>query len=297
MADIKVVLTFDDGPRPDRTDRVLATLGAPGDGLDAIKAAFFVQTHSPVGMASKRGPGLVKQTYEAGHLIGIHTGSTKDHTCHKNRVKSPADPLPSDLPKAANGLDSDMIRAKAVITKVTTAVPKYVRATFGYTNADCLKVYGARLLKHIYWDVASGDADKDSTLATINDNLRKGIIENVRKGQYNLIILFHDPHPITAAHLGEFIRTIKAAAESAKPITSPTPVRTSSTAAIASSVSTVASSADGGSKTSSQTIPLSSTATASDAGVSKNTVSRTEIEDIFDRRARPGVDLPCPPGY
>jgi peptidoglycan/xylan/chitin deacetylase (PgdA/CDA1 family) len=300
MADIKIVLTFDDGPAAGLTDKVLAALNAPGEGLDPIKAAFFVQTHSPIRMATDRGRGLVKQAFEADHVIGIHTGSTIDHACHKKRVILLPDVLPPELGKPKNGLESDMIRAKVAITKLTAATPKYVRATYGYTNADCMAVYGRTLLKHIHWDVDSGDSEKGSkTPEKINAKLEKAIVEKIRNGRRDLIILFHDVQSVTVDNLEEFIQTIRIAAENAELISSPAPVRKSSSAAIASSVSTAASSVDGGTKTSSQTIPLSSTATASDAGVSKNNViftgSRDEIEDIFDRRTGPGDNLPCPP--
>jgi peptidoglycan/xylan/chitin deacetylase (PgdA/CDA1 family) len=306
MADIKIVLTFDDGPQTEGkcTQKVLDTLDAPGDGLKPIKAAFFVQTHSPNAMGrrclagkgreSHRCPAeaLVQEEYRRGHVVGIHTGSTKDHACHKNRVKKPADPLPENLPNnlnPANGLDSDMIRAKAAIAEVTrevdphAAVPKYVRAPYGVMNPDCQTVYLSNQLKHIYWDVVSGDAVKHSTFEGVQSNLEEQIKGKIRDGEYELIILFHDPNVGTAEHLGEYIQTIKHAAESAVP-------KSSSTKKTAASLSRTKSSVDGG------TVDGGTV----DGGTKKNRViftgSRTEVEDILERRARKGDDLLCPPG-
>ena len=58
-----VALTFDDGPRPGSTERVLEILKQ-----NNIKATFFM-----VGMQVQQNPGLAKKVAEAGHAIGNHT--------------------------------------------------------------------------------------------------------------------------------------------------------------------------------------------------------------------------------
>jgi peptidoglycan-N-acetylglucosamine deacetylase len=295
MADIKIVLTFDDGPSPapGYTNGVLKTLKAPGDGLGCIKAAFFVQTHAPARMTSAVGLGLVKQAFQEGHVIGIHTGSSEDHRCHKSRVKKPADQLPPPLPQGTNGLDSDMIRAKEAIKQATGATPNYVRATFGYTNDDCMKVYGMRQLKHIYWDVNSGDADSKTNADKIKANLKSEISASIKKGQYNLIVLFHDINRITAVNLAEFISTIKSTAESAPTGRRRADAGTGTVSADAGIISADAgiTLADAGTKT--------ATAVASATSDSKNnvlfTTSRSEIENIFDLRTSKGDETSdCP---
>jgi len=64
-----VALTFDDGPTPGPTDRVLEILEAAG-----VKAAFFV-----IGVNCRRSPDLLRRIHHAGHLIGNHT---YDHSHH-----------------------------------------------------------------------------------------------------------------------------------------------------------------------------------------------------------------------
>ena len=61
-----VALTFDDGPTPGFTDRVLDTLGELG-----VRAAFFV-----VGRNARQHPALVERIHTEGHLVGNHT---QDH--------------------------------------------------------------------------------------------------------------------------------------------------------------------------------------------------------------------------
>jgi peptidoglycan-N-acetylglucosamine deacetylase len=60
-----VALTFDDGPDPEMTPRVLDVLGDHG-----ARAAFFL-----VGERARRYPDLVRQILDEGHLVGNHTYS------------------------------------------------------------------------------------------------------------------------------------------------------------------------------------------------------------------------------
>ena len=59
----KVMLTFDDGPNPPRTDQVLDTLAGRG-----VRAAFFI-----LGKWAERFPRAVERIAEAGHVIGNHS--------------------------------------------------------------------------------------------------------------------------------------------------------------------------------------------------------------------------------
>jgi len=67
----EVVLTFDDGPWPDRTQAVLKALAA-----HCTKAIFF-----PIGVHATYHPGILKTVAAAGHAIGSHTW------CHQNLAK------------------------------------------------------------------------------------------------------------------------------------------------------------------------------------------------------------------
>lgn len=58
-----VSLTFDDGPHPEHTPRLLDELEAAG-----IEATFFI-----IGERAKRHPGIVRRIAAAGHEIGNHT--------------------------------------------------------------------------------------------------------------------------------------------------------------------------------------------------------------------------------
>jgi peptidoglycan-N-acetylglucosamine deacetylase len=68
----EVVLTFDDGPWPDRTQAVLKSLAA-----HCTKAIFF-----PIGVHATYHPAILKMVAAAGHAVGSHTW------CHQNLSKT-----------------------------------------------------------------------------------------------------------------------------------------------------------------------------------------------------------------
>ncbi|MDQ2995238.1 MAG: polysaccharide deacetylase family protein [Pseudomonadota bacterium] len=65
-----VALTFDDGPSPTDTPKVLAILKKYN-----VKATFFV-----MGYAAKKHPELIKQILAEGHTLGLHSMSHPDLT-------------------------------------------------------------------------------------------------------------------------------------------------------------------------------------------------------------------------
>ena len=65
LRDREVVLTFDDGPFPGRTDKVLDTLAE-----NCVKATFFV-----VGSMARSHSGLLRRIKADGHTVGVHTHS------------------------------------------------------------------------------------------------------------------------------------------------------------------------------------------------------------------------------
>jgi peptidoglycan/xylan/chitin deacetylase (PgdA/CDA1 family) len=70
LRDHEVVLTFDDGPWPGNTPRVLKALAD-----QCTKALFF-----PIGKHSGWHPEILKEVVAAGHTVGSHTWSHKDLT-------------------------------------------------------------------------------------------------------------------------------------------------------------------------------------------------------------------------
>ena len=63
LADREVVLTFDDGPLPPYTTRILDILAA-----ECVKATYFL-----VGRMARNFPELVRRIYYEGHTVGTHS--------------------------------------------------------------------------------------------------------------------------------------------------------------------------------------------------------------------------------
>ena len=140
-------LTFDDGPIPEVTPKVLAILDRYG-----VKATFFM-----VGENIDKHPEVFRQVVETGHAIGNHTyNHLKGWYTPYNEYMANVDKFPKE-------------------TKLFR--PPYGKATFRQRRA--LHKKGYRL---IYWDILTRDYDPTRTpeqmLKQIQRNVRPGSIIN-----------------------------------------------------------------------------------------------------------------------
>jgi peptidoglycan/xylan/chitin deacetylase (PgdA/CDA1 family) len=121
-----VYLTFDDGPTPVWTPRVLDLLARY-----RARATFFV-----VGRSAATWPGLVRRAYAAGHGVGNHTWSHRRLTGLRGR-----------------SLTAEVGATSAVIGRATGARPRCLRPPYG--TVDAASVYQARALglRLTMWDV------------------------------------------------------------------------------------------------------------------------------------------------
>ena len=215
---IEVVLSFDDGPHVEtldsgrnHTQKVFETLR--NNLLQKnIKAVFFVQTHAPGRGETQIGQDIIGTLGREGHVLGIHSGSSADHASH--RIRSSALPYDAnqngllDIGDGLNGLESDLIRARERIRKLTGSVPLYVRPTYGEKSRRATAVYRRQRLKMIMWDIDSGDNTGSPSVDEVNRNIQEGIRRCVAAGKKQLVVLFHDINYQTAANLEEYIATI-----------------------------------------------------------------------------------------
>jgi peptidoglycan/xylan/chitin deacetylase (PgdA/CDA1 family) len=175
-----VALTFDDGPWPGATERVLAILERFG-----VKATFFM-----VGSQAERYPNLVKRVNRAGHSIGNHTF---DH---------PVDPLFADMTdlRTANEIDdADEVLARQGIH------PTLFRPPGGSFDAFVVQEALRRQMRVVMWSVDPQDWRAGRTAKEIV----KKVLRDVHAGS---IILLHDgggdaEHTIKA--LPDLIRGIR----------------------------------------------------------------------------------------
>jgi peptidoglycan-N-acetylglucosamine deacetylase len=103
----QVALTFDDGPDPTHTPRILDTLGAAD-----VRAAFFL-----VGRQVEGAPDIARAIASAGHDLGNHTYS------HRHFWTLPPGPSRDEVDRGAWG-----------ITDATGRAPRYFRPPWGTFN-------------------------------------------------------------------------------------------------------------------------------------------------------------------
>lgn len=164
----RVALTFDDGPHPRNTEKVLGLLAQ----YDA-KATFFM-----LGSNVEYYPDIVKSIVAAGHELGNHTWSHPDLT--------------------ALGSDSVMQEVKntnEIIEKTTGEEPTVFRPPYGATNEQ---VETAVKMTPVLWTVDPMDwksQDPNAILEIVKGNVEDGSI-----------ILLHDIHDSTVAALEPILK-------------------------------------------------------------------------------------------
>jgi len=137
----EVALTFDDGPHPVFTPRLLDLLRDLG-----VPATFFC-----VGICAAAYPELVARTVQAGHLVGNHTWSH---------------PYLPDLTR-----DEVLRQVDAtgeVLGNATGAVPALVRPPYGSRTPEVLRWFAGQDLTTVLWDVDARDWAGPGTEAIVH---------------------------------------------------------------------------------------------------------------------------------
>src|ERR1700731_3735968 len=182
LGDHEVVLTFDYGPWPPTTPRVLAALAR-----ECVRATFFL-----IGKPASEHPALVRRIAAEGHTIGHHTWTHRSLM----RIK------PSETTEEIDhGISADEMALHGVATTIPTTpffrFPGFERtpATLDLLQSRGIVVFGADL-----WANDWNEMTPAQELKLIVDRLNLA-----RKG----IILFHDPKAQTAAMLPAFLRYLR----------------------------------------------------------------------------------------
>lgn len=170
-----VAMTFDDGPHPELTPKLLDMLKARG-----IKATFYV-----VGQNVVEYPDIMKRMIAEGHEVGNHTWNH-----------------PSLTKLGAEGVRSQMDRTTDAIVKTTGVRPATMRPPYGATNASLNKRFDEQYdMKVIMWSIDPLDWKYRNA-----SRVSSQIIEKVHPGA---IILAHDIHPSTVAAMPAVFDTLK----------------------------------------------------------------------------------------
>lgn len=167
----EVILTFDDGPDPTYTNRVLDILQQYN-----IKALFFL-----IGDKAQAHPEIVHRMISEGHQIGNHTQTHPIFFALYSRKK-----IGIELDEAAKIIES--------FTKNNVGL---FRPPIGYMNPSIASSLKKRKLRVIGWNVRSYDSFK---------NKEQLLSRLIRLTKNKSIVLMHDNLAHTAEVLEEYIQ-------------------------------------------------------------------------------------------
>ncbi|MFJ9776379.1 polysaccharide deacetylase family protein [Kitasatospora sp. NPDC101157] len=173
-----VYLTFDDGPSPTYTPRILSILNRYG-----VRATFF-----EIGENVAAHPSLTAQVARQGHSVQNHSWSHPD----LSRL-------------SASSFNSQVNNTDRVIRAQTGRTPKCLRPPYGAVNGTVRSRAAALGKQVVLWSVDPADWSRPGT-ATIQSR----VLRNVRPGS---VILLHDgggDRSQTAAALPAILSTLKA---------------------------------------------------------------------------------------
>jgi len=182
LADKEVVLTFDDGPFPATTTKVLAALAS-----ECVQATFFL-----IGRNAEANPATVRKIAASGHTIGHHTWSHR-----------PLDKI--GQPQALEEIDRGIAADEMALNGTATRVPSTPFFRFpGFASTPALlanlqsrgiAVFGADLWASD-WNPMTPEQQLQLLTARLDDE-GKGII------------LLHDTKAQTAKMLPAFLQYLK----------------------------------------------------------------------------------------
>lgn len=167
----QVALTFDDGPSPETTERLLDILKE-----ENVKATFFV-----LGNAAQANPSILEKIISEGHIIGNHS---YDHA--KLTQLSP------------EAIKKEMQDTDKIVYQTTGQLPKYIRPPYGAMKESIAKTLNQPL---IHWNIDTEDWKKGSPediVGAVNENLENGSV-----------ILLHDIHKTSVDSVQPLIQSLK----------------------------------------------------------------------------------------
>lgn len=157
-----VALTFDDGPDPGQTPRILDTLREHG-----VRATFFL-----VGSKAELHPEIVRRIAAEGHAIGIHTWSHR-----------PGFPM-----RRSGAMVADILRCRESLREITGVETDLFRPPYGVTNPMVARAVKRTRSRCVGWSIRSLD--------TLRRRSREAVARRIRRRLGDgKVILLHDDRP------------------------------------------------------------------------------------------------------
>lgn len=159
----ELALTFDDGPNPAHTPRLLDILAE-----DNVRATFFL-----VGRYAQAAPDLVRRIAQAGHLVGNHSWS------HPNLAFI-----------SAARVEDELRRTSETLAELTGQPIRFFRPPFGGRRPFVLRTARSLGMIPVLWNAITTDWSEPSA-TRIAARLSRTISRNEARG-YATNIVLHD---------------------------------------------------------------------------------------------------------
>ncbi len=183
LEDHEVVITFDDGPLPPYTNRVLDALAA-----ECVKVTYFL-----VGTMARANPDMVRRIYNAGHVVGTHSHR---HPLRMNQMAQA---------RVAGEIGDGIAAVKAALGDERALAPFFrvpglsrSRQIETYAESQSLSVWSA--------DEVADDWHRGITAEQIVQRAMARIEAKGHRG----VLLLHDIHPATARAVPMLLKRLKA---------------------------------------------------------------------------------------
>ncbi len=183
-----MILTFDDGPSPETTPRILQALGAAG-----VHATFFL-----IGKHTREHPELAREEIAEGHTVGHHSNTHPSFTLRGYDTASAEADIRNGIVEDEHAIYGD------AATPDHPHMPFFRFPGFAdtpellrYLDQSGIAVFGSDLWAGD-WIVMSPDHERERVMALLE-----------RRRRHNGIILFHDTRPSTAEMLPALLAELK----------------------------------------------------------------------------------------
>lgn len=153
------IISFDDGPDPTWTPRVLGILREAH-----VHALFFL-----IGERAERYPDLVRQIVADGNIVANHTYTHPD-------------PLRISTAELAQEID----RTNEILTRITGTTPTLFRPPYGHVPIELEQLMRQRSMRTVLWSDSPSDYQKPAA-----SELVRRVLRTARLGP-GTIVLLHD---------------------------------------------------------------------------------------------------------
>jgi len=182
LNDHEVAITFDDGPLPPYTNRILETLAA-----ECVKVTYFL-----VGRQANAYPDLVRRIYNSGHAIGTHS---QNHPLTFDQMA---------LPRIEREIGAGIASVQAAAGDPRAVAP-FFRIPGLLRNAQIEGYLASQSI--VVWS-ADEVADDWYKGVTAQQIVRKAI-SRIEAKDHRGVLLLHDIHPATTMALPVLLKELK----------------------------------------------------------------------------------------